>query len=133
MYFIIFYKIFGNIVKRLHKRYFKRVLILSMCDGSIPLNPRTFEFNTNLRRQALPASPSAAHVRRSYSQARMNVFSYGFTPCMQFFKLATLFKKFHGYLVLLASLISFASMARSGCEHVIIREISIKYRGLGIL
>ena len=68
-------------------------------------------YSTSLRRQAPPASPSAAlrdeKLRNSLTMA-LRRFAY-FSRALR----GLVSQKMHGYLVLLAALVSLASMARS--------------------
>ena len=62
------------------------VCLISICaTGPSRSTLSTLDLGTSLRRRTPSASPSAAHVGHSCSQARLNAFSYGSTPCSIFF------------------------------------------------
>jgi hypothetical protein len=62
------------------------VCLISVCaTGPSRSTLSTLDLGTSLRRRTPSASPSAAHVSHSRSQARLNAFSYGSTPCSIFF------------------------------------------------
>ncbi len=62
------------------------VCLISVCaTGPSRSTLSTLDLGTSLRRRTPSASPSAAHVIHSCSQARLNAFSYGSTPCSIFF------------------------------------------------